>query len=395
MKTTETTWKYFTHYQASELRSMPYCGGLLLAALLSLSACGGGGNTVNPDPATDPADPTPSAVSNLRYEEQRLQWDAVSEASYYQLQTSIDGGDNYNNENVNISVAGYTIELDTQNLYRLRACSASNNCSAYTTFTLVIPNTPRPAVADFNTLNDAGNNSPAGLWSDGTTMWVADNDDLKIYAYNLATKARDEDKDFTQLDSGNVFPTGLWSDGDTMWVSDYLDRIFAYNLATKAPDEDKEFDADRLNISGNTSPAGLWSDGTTMWVVDSTDDRIYAYNLADQERDEDKEFDTLSPAGNNAPIALWSDGTTMWVTDVTDKKVYAYNLTTTLRDSAKDFNILTDAGNISPTGLWADDDGTVWIVNGVWESNGGNNDDDNDKIYAYDFGPQSSIRVIE
>ena len=29
-----------------------------------------------------------------------------------------------------------------------------------------------------------------GLWSDGTTMWVADNSDDKIYAYDLAAGAR-------------------------------------------------------------------------------------------------------------------------------------------------------------------------------------------------------------
>ena len=48
---------------------------------------------------------------------------------------------------------------------------------------------------EFNTLSAAGNNSPNGLWSDGETMWVADNFDMKIYAYNLGTKVRDAAKD--------------------------------------------------------------------------------------------------------------------------------------------------------------------------------------------------------
>ena len=40
------------------------------------------------------------------------------------------------------------------------------------------------------------NRSPEGLWSDGTTMWVADWFDDKLYAYNLSTKERDPGKDF-------------------------------------------------------------------------------------------------------------------------------------------------------------------------------------------------------
>ena len=46
-------------------------------------------------------------------------------------------------------------------------------------------------------------------------MWVADDLDDKIYAYDLASKARDASKDFDTLaDAGNDNPTGIWSDGD-------------------------------------------------------------------------------------------------------------------------------------------------------------------------------------
>ena len=41
------------------------------------------------------------------------------------------------------------------------------------------------AIDDFNTLRAAGNRSIDGSWSDGTTMWVADDWDEKIYAYNM------------------------------------------------------------------------------------------------------------------------------------------------------------------------------------------------------------------
>ncbi len=60
---------------------------------------------------------------------------------------------------------------------------------------------------DFDTLSNAGNNSPSGIWSDGTTMWVLDNNDAKIYAYNLSTKARTASEDFNTLsNAGNNVP---------------------------------------------------------------------------------------------------------------------------------------------------------------------------------------------
>ena len=187
---------------------------------------------------------------------------------------------------------------------------------------------------DFNTLHAAGNNTPSGLWSDGTTMWVSDTRDGKIYAYNLLTKIRDANKDFNTLhDAGNTDPDGLWSDGTTMWVADAIDgKIYAYNLSTKIRDANKDFNT--LHAAGNTTPNGLWSDGTTMWVSDSREDKIYAYNLSTKIRDANKDFNTLHAAGNTTQQGIWSDGTTMWVADFLDGKIYAYELlsTTTLED---------------------------------------------------------------
>ena len=125
--------------------------------------------------------------------------------------------------------------------------------------------------------------------------------------------ARDPAEDFNTL-ALNTYPEGIWSDGTTMWVADsFDDKIYAYSLATKARDSGKDFDT--LAAAGNNNPTGIWSDGTTMWVADSLDDKIYAYSLATKARDSGKDFDTLAGAGNNNPGGIWSDGTTMWVAD--------------------------------------------------------------------------------
>ena len=63
-----------------------------------------------------------------------------------------------------------------------------------------------------------------------------------------------------------------------MWVLDDADdKIYAYDLATGARQADLDFDT--LAAAGNHSPKGIWSNGATMWVADNDDDRIYAYNM--------------------------------------------------------------------------------------------------------------------
>ena len=240
------------------------------------------------------------------------------------------------------------------------------------------PTTPAPfnaftrnPAADFDGLQSAGNSGPQGIWSDGTTMWVADITDDKIYAYDLATGARVPGNDFdTLIAAGNTRPTGIWSDGTTMWVVGFFDgKIYAYDLATKARVSGKDFDT--LITAANFAPLGIWSDGVTMWVADFQDVKIYAYDLATKARVPGKDFDTLIAAGNTRPTGIWSDGTTMWVADSNYDKVYAYDMATKARVPAREFNTLDAAGNWIPRGIWSDG-ATMWAA-----------DSQDAKIYAY------------
>ena len=226
-------------------------------------------------------------------------------------------------------------------------------------------------VDDLDGLIAAGNTSPVGIWSDGTTMWVSDSSEDKLYAYGMSDKAHDASKDFnTLIAAGNETPTGIWSDGTTMWVADWTDhKLYAYRMTDKVRDESKDFET--LIAAGNETPTGIWSDGTTMWVADWIDGKIYAYRMTDKVRDESKDFETLIAADNEAPWDIWSDGTTMWVADFIDDKLYAYNLNTKARDSTKDFNTLIAAGNDFPTGIWSDGM-TMWVA-----------DAGDDKVYSY------------
>ena len=243
-----------------------------------------------------------------------------------------------------------------------------------------VPFARRPA-QDFNTLDDETNNNPVGMWSDGTTMWVADTVDDKIYAYDLASKTSDSDKDFDTLsDAGNNNPEGIWSDGTTMWVVDHTDgKIYAYNLATKARDTVNDFDALPGTEIGYRDH--IWSDRTTLWLTLAlAPAKILAYNLSTKARDDDKDFETLIGAGNSSPEGIWSDRTTMWVADALDQMLYAYNMSTKARDEGKEFKTLA-AGNTFPAGVWSDGD-TMWVA-----------DYDSDKIYAY-YMPSNTVGGI-
>ena len=63
-----------------------------------------------------------------------------------------------------------------------------------------------------------------------------------------------------------------------IWViDDEDDKIFAYDLASG--DREADLDFDTLDGVGNNKLKGLWSNGAIMWVSDPGDDRLYAYNI--------------------------------------------------------------------------------------------------------------------
>ena len=232
----------------------------------------------------------------------------------------------------------------------------------------------RDACRDFDTLLAASNTDPRGIWSNGTTVWVADVNDNKLYAYRMSDRTRDSAKDIP-LHSDNTNPRGIWSDGTTMWVADVSDnKLYAYQMSDKSRDLGKDFTLD----ADNTFASGIWSDETTMWVADTNDSKIYAYQMSDRTPDSGKDFDTLSGAGNIDPTGIWSDGTTMWVSDTVDNKLYAYEMSDQTHNSGKEFNTLSAAGNNQPRSIWSD--GTaMWVSDPV-----------DNKLYAYQMLPPNT-----
>ena len=113
--------------------------------------------------------------------------------------------------------------------------------------------------------------------------------------------------------------TAIWSDGTTMWVADLIDdKLYAYKVSDKSRDASKDFNT--LSAAGNNGPYGIWSDGATMWVSDNDDGKLYAYKMSDKSRDSSKDYELHSD--DDDPIGIWSDIVTMYVADRTDGKIY-------------------------------------------------------------------------
>ena len=101
---------------------------------------------------------------------------------------------------------------------------------------------------DLENLLGSGSDSPGGIWSDGTIIWVSGGDDLKLYAYQLANGNRVVERDIA-LHSDNADPKGIWSDGETLWVVDSVDRgLYAYILESGVRDSAKDYQG--LSIIG-------------------------------------------------------------------------------------------------------------------------------------------------
>ena len=212
---------------------------------------------------------------------------------------------------------------------------------------------------------DSGHDTPSGVWSDGATLWVLENGDGTddaVYAYDLTSGERVEDREF-ELDDTNRAPRGVWSDRSTVWVSDSgRNRLFAHELESGERLEERDIAlADR-----NRDARGIWSGDETMWVLDGGKDSLFAYDLTSGEVLGEYEL----ASANGDPHGVWSDGVTVWVSDHGAKRLFAYRLPARPgaaadedaepqgleRVSDEEFKELSKASNNSPRGLWSDGD---------------------------------------
>ena len=260
------------------------------------------------------------------------------------------------------------------------------------------PSGPSPSEVDFEwnvtrdiEALDGGNDWPTGLWSDGETLWIAENGqgaDDEVYAYDRASGERLSEREF-ELAETNRAPRGFWSDRSVVWVSDSgQERLFAYDLATGERLEEREF----ALAAGNSDARGIWSDEETMWVLDGRADALFAYDFESGALLAEYALD----AANDDPRGIWSDGVTVWVSDDGGKRLFAYRLPAPEGPAAEDAEpqdlervrdeefpetVLSRASNNSPRGLWSDGD-VMYVA-----------DESDDRVYSYNMPDAIDARL--
>ena len=134
----------------------------------------------------------------------------------------------------------------------------------------------------------SANGNPLGLSCDSSHLWVVeDNNNLtsKTFVYQRSDGSHVSTMDITAATMNpsttvgainNNDQRGMWSNGTTLFVVDDEDnKIYGYQLSDRTRDDDKNLSLD----TDNGDPEGLWFDGRVLWVVDSTDDKVYVYDL--------------------------------------------------------------------------------------------------------------------
>ena len=239
-------------------------------------------------------------------------------------------------------------------------------------------NMPLSAAFDLDTAND----DAKSMWSDGTTLWVGDDTDAKLYAYKLvddpntmaneygtrdsakdipgasgeayyvtgddtylyvaeaaldgstrdvfaytlSDRNRASSKDFQYVNPPVIIVRAAATDGKHLWLSPTTSSAYAFTLVddpdTTAVETYGSYDSSRTRtFSGIGALSGLYTDGVTMWATGGTGSTVGSVKVADGTA---ADCDFTLDDDNDDAFGIWSDGPTMYVVDEVDDKVYTY-----------------------------------------------------------------------
>ena len=241
-----------------------------------------------------------------------------------------------------------------------------------------------PSNRDFWFTTDNGD--PTGIWCGDQTMYVADDNDLRVYAYNVLGGAHQSTLGFA-LESEQTHPRGAFANADTMWVADRDGRIFAYTISVGSSYGNRDTTKEFLAQTDNGYLAGIHSITAKdmFFAVDIVDEQLYTYNTDEDsgslgDRVESADFDLIPDYAK--PRSLWSnEADTIWVLDAERKRVFAYEIGPSGASSGTRLparEIALDPLNANPWGICSDGD-VMWVADQVEK-----------RVYAYDLPPVPS-----
>ena len=179
----------------------------------------------------------------------------------------------------------------------------------------------------------SNNDSPNGIWTDGTTMWVLDSAKRKVFAYRLSDRQRQTSKEFN-LHSDHEDPGMLTSDGNVMWIlaneSGFgQQHIFAYSLSDGTRQPGREIavawfiDHNIWGIAADAARNRMWvlapSNEPGRAEVEHFNRRLFAFDLTTGAYRPQPTFDPLSDG-----VVAWElshllvSGDTVWISNSVD-----------------------------------------------------------------------------
>ncbi|MEM6471605.1 MAG: putative Ig domain-containing protein, partial [Planctomycetota bacterium] len=194
--------------------------------------------------------------------------------------------------------------------------------------------------------------NPRGITTtgEGNPVWIISEEDAneRVYVYDTDGETLLGDWNARLLDS----PEGIATDGTDIWVvDDGIDKVKRYSNAASRT-SGQQFAASEFQLAfGNSDPRGITTDGQTLWTVDVVSKKVFAYEMDGtfvnwwnlDPANDDPAGITINPAGG--------DG--IWIVDATDNAVYHYaNATLAYQgDQAAVGVFALDGENSSPTGI--------------------------------------------
>ena len=227
-----------------------------------------------------------------------------------------------------------------------------------------------------------GNSHSNGVWSDGSTLYVADGLSDWPHHIDLETANSGDLRPYFIPFAPHIIPSAtpyLEVDGEKT-THDGISALYAYDLETGSrrplsdilhgvePDDvysgdgyTEEFSREGARL-GPFGPTGVWSDGELLWLADESQ-VIKAYRLSSfRNRAEASGAAELAPgraillSRDHVARGLWSDRTTLWVVEGVSGELLAFNLADGRRMSQLDITGIEG----DPWGIWSNGV-TLWV----------------------------------
>lgn len=220
---------------------------------------------------------------------------------------------------------------------------------------------------------------------DGTKMYIVGDQNNLVFEYTLSTPWLLSSSSYVQsfnVDPQDSSPKGLFfkSDGTKMYIAgDQNNRIYEYTLSTPWNISTASY----IQFAGSTevTPNAVYfsDDGTRMYVVGTSSDTVFQFSLSTPWNlstvSSSGSFSVAAQEANPSGLSFNGDGTKMYICGTTGDDINQYALSTPWDVSSATYvqNFSVSSQDLTPSGIYFDYNASNFYVVGTG----------NDRVYAY------------